>query len=167
MSKSLALLMALSLVMFLSACAAADPGPTPSEPVTESPTASPGGSPSADPTDEPTEAPTERPTDGVVVTLRNGEEEFRVLLTDPEDIEIARALLSGEEDRALFPIGSVVRGDPGVNTGYDWHLDPDAVEWVEIAMELCDGLPSDVSGAWESEVYCPWGAQVVAVEEVN
>ncbi len=167
MSNLLAPLAALSLVMLVSACATAGTDPTATPRVTDSPSLSPSATPSADPTAQPTDAPTEQPTDGVVVTLRNGEEEFRLLLTDPDDIEIARGLLSGEEERPLFPIGPVVRGDPGVNTGYDWHIDPDEVEWVEIAMELCDGLPSDVSGAWESDVYCPWDAQVVAVEEVN
>jgi hypothetical protein len=31
---------------------------------------------------------------------------------------------------------------------------------VEVAMEVCDGLPSDV-GKITSSVYCPWTARIV------
>ena len=47
-----------------------------------------------------------------------------------------------------------------VNTGYSWHLVD--VTFVEIAIELCDGLPSHVEAAgvgYANGRYCPWGAE--------
>jgi hypothetical protein len=104
--------------------------------------------------------------EGVVVTFRVADvEEYRIRLTDPADIEIARKLLAGEEAPRI-PNGRVVRGDPDVNTGYTWHIDPESVEFVDITMEVCDGLPSDVEeGIITSDRYCPWSAEVIAIDE--
>lgn len=104
--------------------------------------------------------------EGVVVTFRVADfEEYRIRLTDPADIEIARKLLAGEEAPRI-PNGIVVRGDPDVNVGYTWHIDPESVEFVDITMEVCDGLPSDVEkGIITSDRYCPWSAEVIAIDE--
>lgn len=103
---------------------------------------------------------------GVVVTFRVAEsEEYRIRLTEQEDIEVARKLLAGEEAPAI-PNGRVVRGSPDVNTGYSWHIDPADIEFADVTMEVCDGLPSDVEkGVVTSERYCPWSAKVIAIDE--
>ena len=103
---------------------------------------------------------------GVVVTFRvAGNEEYKIRLTDPADIEIARRLLNGEEAPSI-PSGVVVRGSSDVNTGYTWHIDPETVEFADVAVEVCDGLPSDVEqGIITSDRYCPWGAEVIAIDE--
>ena len=99
----------------------------------------------------------------VVVTFQVVDQEFRIELTDPADIEVARRLLSGE-DAPRIPNGIVVRGDPGANTGYSWHIDPTSVEFADVATEVCDGLPSDVeAGLITSDHYCPWQARVIAI----
>jgi hypothetical protein len=105
-------------------------------------------------------------TEGVVVTLRvAGTEHYKIRLTDPADIEIACKLLAGEEAPRI-PSGVVIRGDPDVNVGYTWHIDPESVEFADFTMEVCDGLPSDVEkGIITSERYCPWSAEVIAIEE--
>src|SRR5687768_4185387 len=95
-----------------------------------------GGSPS------PSVGPS-APSGRVVVTLQVADEQYRIELSDPADIEIARKLLSGEEAPGI-PNGIVVRGGPGVNTGYSWHIDPGSVEFADVTTEVCDGLPSDV-----------------------
>jgi hypothetical protein len=103
--------------------------------------------------------------DGVVVTFRVVDEEYKIRLTDPVDIEIARALLAGEEAPGI-PNGLVVRGEPDVNTGYSWHIAPESIEFADVTMELCDGRPSDVeAGIITSDRYCPWSAEVIAIEE--
>jgi hypothetical protein len=104
--------------------------------------------------------------EGIVVTFRVADnEEYKIRLTDPADIEIARKLLAGEEAPRI-PNGTVVRGEPDVNTGYTWHIDPAALEFADFTMEVCDGLPSDVEqGLITSEQYCPWSAVVVSIEE--
>lgn len=101
----------------------------------------------------------------VVVTMRVADsEDFRVLLTDPADIAVAYDLMNGERESAI-PNAVVVRGDPSVNTGYSWHMDPDTFEWADMTIEVCDGLPSDVEGnTITSDRYCPWSAVVISVE---
>ena len=103
--------------------------------------------------------------EGIVVTFRVADvENYKIRLTDPADIEIARKLLAGQEAPAI-PNGLVVRGDPDVNAGYTWHIDPASVEFADLTTEVCDGLPSDVEkGSVTSDRYCPWSAKVIAIE---
>ena len=104
--------------------------------------------------------------EGVVVTLRVAAvEEYRIRLTDPADIAIARQLLAGEAAPGI-PNGVVVRDDPDINVGYSWHIDPESVEFADFTIEVCDGLPSDVEqGLITSDHYCPWTAEVIAIDE--
>jgi hypothetical protein len=103
----------------------------------------------------------------VVVTLRVADaEEYRIRLTNPDDIAVAQKLLSGAVAPRI-PNGRVVRGDPDVNVDYSWHIDPASVEFADTTTEVCDGRPSDVEkGTITSEWYCPWSAQVVAIAPV-
>lgn len=135
-----------------------------------SPIPSASVAPSAPAPSAPASAPSVEPSggagDGVVVTFRVADsEEYRILLTDPADIAIAEQLLAGEEAPRI-PSGVIVRGgDGGVNTGYSWHIDPDTVEFAEITIELCDGLPSYVEdGSLSGDRFCPWSAEVTAIE---
>lgn len=109
-------------------------------------------------------ATTTLPSQGVVVTIRVADkEQYKIRLTDPADIEIARKLLAGEEAPSI-PNGVVLRGDPDVNTGYHWHIDPATLEFADMTTEVCDGLPSDVEqGTITSDRYCPWSAKVIAI----
>jgi len=110
-----------------------------------------------------TSSPEER---GVIVTFRVADsEQYKIRLTDPTDIEIARKLLDGNEAPPI-PNGVVIRGSSDVNVGYSWHIDPDTVEFADVTTEVCDGLPSDVEkGLITSDRYCPWSAEVVAIDE--
>jgi hypothetical protein len=105
---------------------------------------------------------------GIVVTVRVADaEEYRIRLTDPDDIGIAQKLLAGESAPGI-PNGRVVRGEPDVNAGYSWHIDPDSVEFADTTIEVCDGRPSDVEkGVITSDRYCPWSAKVVAIMPVG
>jgi hypothetical protein len=99
----------------------------------------------------------------VIVTFEVGDERFKALLTDPADVGIAHRLLAGD-DVPSIPNGRVIR-ETGVNAGYSWSLDPDDIEFAEITVEVCDGLPSDVeAGTISGDRYCPWSAVVVAIE---
>lgn len=141
------------LVLVAAALAAcATPGPTtPPSPTPGTPTTPPSAGPSS--------------PAGVVVTVEAGGETYRILLTEPDDIATARALLAGTAT-ANIPNGKVVRGDPGVNTGYSWHIDPNDIEWAEMTMELCDGKPSDIeANTISGDRFCPWSAKVTAVED--
>jgi hypothetical protein len=104
----------------------------------------------------------------VVVTVRVADaEEYRIRLTDPDDIAAARKLLAGEAAPNI-PNGRVVRGDADVNVGYSWHIDSASVEFADTAIEICDGRPSDVEKrVITSDRYCPWSAKVVAIAPVQ
>ena len=103
---------------------------------------------------------------GVIVTFRVANaEQYKIRLTDPTDIEVARKLLDGKEGPRI-PNGAVIRGSADVNIGYSWHIDPDTVEFADVTTEICDGLPSDVEkGLITSDHYCPWSAKVIAIDE--
>ena len=106
------------------------------------------------------------PAGAVIVTFQVGSEQYRILLTDPANIDNARRLLAGEEVPPI-PNGLVVRGDPGVNAPWSWHIDPDSLEFADVTTEVCDGLPSYVEdGSLTGDRFCPWSAEVVSVEEV-
>jgi len=106
------------------------------------------------------------PTGPVVVTFEVVDERFKALLIEPADVDIARRLLAGE-DVASIPNGRVVR-ETGVNEGYSWSLDPNDVEFADVTVEVCDGLPSDVeTGVVTGDRYCPWSAVVLAVDPAS
>lgn len=161
----------LLLTVALGACSSAP------EPTAQSPTPSAAPTDTAAPT-EPEASPTAVETatqpsasasEGpVVVTFRvAGEEEYRVLLTEPQDIAIARRLLAGE-DAPGIPNGLVQPGDGGVNAPWSWHIDPGDIEFAEVTTEVCDGLPSHVEeGSLSGLRFCPWSAEVVDIEEAS
>ena len=103
----------------------------------------------------------------MIVTLKvAGDQTYRILLTETDDIAIAYQLLSGEAGPGI-PNGKVVRheGEDPINRGYTWSIDPEDFEWAGATIEVCDGIPSDVeAGVVTSDRYCPWSAKVTAVD---
>ena len=115
----------------------------------------------------PTPAASAYPPGSVIVTFKVTNEKYRVLVTDPANIAIAQKLLAGKEAPRI-PNGVVVRGDPSVNTGWSWHIDPDTLEFADMTTEVCDGKPSFVeANAISGNRFCPWSAKVVAIEPAN
>jgi hypothetical protein len=103
------------------------------------------------------------PSAGAVVTFSVVNETFRVWLTDEQQIAAARAAQNGGSAR--IPNGRIVQGAQ-VNIGWSWHLAD--VTFAEFTIELCDGRPSDVERqgtGFGGGRFCPWSAQVVAIEE--
>jgi hypothetical protein len=101
------------------------------------------------------------PSDTAVVTFSVASEAFRVQLVGDRQIDAARAAQAGGPAR--IPNGRIVAG-AGVNTGWSWHLED--VEFVEVAIELCDGRPSDVERQgpqFGGGRFCPWNARVLAI----
>jgi hypothetical protein len=100
-----------------------------------------------------------------VVTFRvAGEEEFKVELATEELVDHAAALLDGDSVAAI-PIGTVVRGEPGVNTDWSWHIDPATFSFADATVEVCDGLPSGVEDETiTSTEFCPWSAEVIDLQ---
>lgn len=156
-------------VAVLAACSApsssGSPSATPSAPQTATP-ATPSAAPSETAPSAQT-TPSQPVTGGpVVATFRVVDEEYRILVTDPDDIAIVLQLLAGDPLAPGIPNGEVVRGDDGgVNTGYSWHIDPESLEFADVTIEVCNGRPSDVeAGTISSDRFCPWDAEVASVD---
>ena len=93
------------------------------------------------------------------------DEEFRVRIDNSLLATQARRMMSGQ-DKQKIVTGKLLRGDGGFNTGYHWHIDPAAVGFADLTIELCDGKPSEVEkniDYWVDTVkqYCPWGGHFV------
>lgn len=101
----------------------------------------------------------------------SGIQDFRAATNDPDVINGARAQIAlPPQDRRLFIIGAIDRGNAGHNLSWNWHFVPGQWQLTEVAIELCDGnavLVSQAVDYWVDEVgqFCPWGAQVT--EEVG
>jgi hypothetical protein len=96
------------------------------------------------------------------VTLAVASETFRLELTTPRQVTAARAAQAG--GAARIPSGRIVAGAQ-VNTGWTWHLED--VAFVEAAIELCDGRPSDVErqgASFGGGRFCPWSATILRID---
>lgn len=87
-------------------------------------------------------------------------ERFVVRTSDGETIQLADDNRLGRNNR--FPIGTLRPGTGGFNAPWTWHLEPESVRFVEVAIEVCDGRPSYVeTHQADYSTYCPWGARVI------
>jgi hypothetical protein len=103
------------------------------------------------------------PSDDAIVTFQVGAEQFRVELSTKEQVDAARRAQQGGPAR--IPTGRIVTG-AGANTGWSWHLED--VTFTEVAIELCDGRPSDVERQgvqFGGGRFCPWSATVVSIAD--
>lgn len=108
---------------------------------------------------------TPAPTNPIATFQVAGDETYKIELITPELVEHAQKLLDGEQIAAI-PLGTVVRDSPGVNKPWSWHIDPKTLEFAEVTIEVCDGLPSHVEDhTVTSEQYCPWSAKVIAIDK--
>ena len=99
-----------------------------------------------------------------IATFQVVDETYRIELATPELVAHAEALLAGE-DVASIPNGTVVRDDPGPNAPWSWHIDPATLEFADMTIEVCDGLPSYVEDEIvTSDQFCPWSAQIVSID---
>jgi hypothetical protein len=104
------------------------------------------------------------PQSNPIATFRVVDETYKVELATPELVAHAEALLAGEAV-ASIPNGVVVRDDPGPNAPWSWHIDPATLEFADMTIEVCDGLPSYVEdGTVTSDQYCPWSAEIVSID---
>jgi hypothetical protein len=105
------------------------------------------------------------PSAPAVATFQVGSESFRVLLKTDSQIRSAEIARAGGQAR--IPIGRIVAGTE-VNVGWTWHLED--VTFVDVTIELCDGIPSEVERAgtaFGNGQYCPWSARVTNITSVE
>lgn len=107
---------------------------------------------------------------GILATFEVSGEEFHVWVTSDAAIDQILALRDGTSE-ANIPNG-VLRVGPGAgqhNAPWSWHLDAEEIEMAENAIEVCDGRPSLVDELLEDYLevgrFCPWGAELVSVDD--
>lgn len=104
------------------------------------------------------------PSTGALATIQVGTERYQVWLRTPAQIQAARAAQAGGPAR--IPNGRIVAGTE-YNPGWSWHLED--VAFAEVAIEVCDGRPSDVEKLgtkFGAGRFCPWTAIVVSINEI-
>jgi hypothetical protein len=103
---------------------------------------------------------------GIVATFDVVGETFRAHIENPSTIQQVIDLWNGQS-RANIPVGKLLPGEE-YNLGWSWHTDPWNIQMAEVAIELCDGRPSDVEAnldywLYTVGMYCPWNAVLVDV----
>lgn len=97
-----------------------------------------------------------------------------VLVRGTDKVQAACDFITGRSS-ANIPSGRILAGSAPSDTRVPFHYIPESVQFVQVAIELCDsallktpeavvaffqGTGSDLSG---SAPYCPWGARPVYV----
>jgi hypothetical protein len=108
---------------------------------------------------------------GALATFEVGGERFRVWTTNPQTIHDLHELQQGTST-ANIPNGRILYrpGRAKHNAPYHWHLDPQDIAMAQIAIEVCDAMPSYVEENVDEFVgtvgrYCPWQARLVDLRD--
>lgn len=108
---------------------------------------------------------------GVVAVFETVGERFSVFVRNPTAVERLIRICNGAS-LGQIPNGRIRRGAGAGNHNAPrgWHLDPDEIEIVDTAIEVCDGAPSYVDANIAEYVdvvgrYCPWGARLVKLDD--
>ncbi|MEU8384172.1 calmodulin-binding protein [Streptosporangium sp. NPDC048865] len=104
------------------------------------------------------------------MTTAGAREPLVVKLTAPEKIAHARRILSGQETSRTHVMGRIIKRPAPYNPAYGFHLDPNTIDFFEMAIEVCDAtLPyvedhlDEACGAFLPGCFlCPWTSKLVA-----
>jgi hypothetical protein len=94
--------------------------------------------------------------------------EFIFELTDQKKIDHALKVLSGEERDRIHVMGRIVKRPQPYNPGWSYHLDPNTIEFFQVAIEVCDATMTytedhldEAGGAFlPGSHWCPWGSEI-------
>ncbi len=107
---------------------------------------------------------------GALATFQVSGEQFRLWVTNDAVIEQIFDLRDGVSS-ANIPNGILHTG-PGIanhNSPWLWHLDAEEIAMAEHTVAVCDGRPSLVDSLLEDYLavgrFCPWGAQLVSIDD--
>ena len=97
------------------------------------------------------------------------DQEFIFKLTDEGKIDHARKIVTGKETDRVHVMGRIIKRPQTYNPGWDYHLDPDTIDFFAMAIEVCDANMQYVEdhldeacGAFLPGCYwCPWDSRVV------
>ena len=107
-------------------------------------------------------------TGGASIRFGIAGESLTVWITNGAFIDRARQQLAAGTRQ--IPIFNRLLDGQACDPQWTWHVDPQDVSFADAAIELCDGLPSDIEANktyWLGTVgsYCPWSAVVTAVDD--
>ena len=96
-------------------------------------------------------------------------EHFVFQLDDPQKIDQARRMLSGQLPPRHIG-GKIVKQPAPYNPPWSYHLDPDSIVFFDQAIEICDASIQGVEDHLEEAcgaflpgcVWCPWGSRLLA-----
>ncbi len=113
------------------------------------------------------ETPTDPGSDLPIFVVEVSGEQFKVRVADTMQVRLFEERRASGAEGVIN--GPLEEGDGGFNAPWSWHLDPELVHVVDLAIEICDGRPSMVEADlsyWFVSVkqFCPWGARVVGRE---
>jgi glucose/arabinose dehydrogenase len=105
---------------------------------------------------------------GAMISFRIAGESLAVWVTNDAFIDRAAELLASGGRR--IPVFGTLLDGRDCDARWTWHVDPDDVSFADAAIELCDGLPSHIESNktyWLKTVgsFCPWSAEVAAVDD--
>jgi uncharacterized protein (TIGR03437 family) len=94
---------------------------------------------------------------------------FVIKLTDPAKIQKARDIISEKEQSGRHVGGLIVKQPACYNAPWNYHLDPQSIEFFDNAIEVCDGAMGyiethldEVGGALlPGSRWCSWGSRLV------
>ena len=107
---------------------------------------------------------------GALATFQVSGEQFHIWVTNDGVIEQILDLRDGLSS-ANIPNGALHTG-PGIaghNEPWLWHIDAEDISMAEATIEVCDGRPSLVDVLLEDYLavgrFCPWGAELVSIDD--
>jgi hypothetical protein len=107
---------------------------------------------------------------GMLATFDVQGETYKIFITNKTTIEQILTLQKGSS-QASIPNGKIVRGKE-YNEPWNWHIDSEDIQMVEMTIEISDGRPSDVEADldyWVDTVkrFSPWSAKLIKVEDLR
>ncbi len=104
------------------------------------------------------------------MTTVGSREPLVIKLTDPGKIEHARRIISGKETSRTHVMGRIIKRPAPYNPAYGFHLDPNTIDFFEMAIEVCDATLSYVEDHLDEACgaflpgcfFCPWSSRLVA-----
>lgn len=115
---------------------------------------------------DPATCPTR--TGGAMIKIEENGSDLTFWSTNADFIAEAKKLQ--ESKRSKTAMFSALLDGRDCDSQWTYHVDSARMAWVSVAIEGCDGRPSDIERDkphWLTSVkrYCPWTARVVSVED--
>lgn len=102
-------------------------------------------------------------------TDTDGKPRFVIELHDAAKIAHARRILAGQEHSCVGIQGTIIKSSAPYNPDWSFHLDPESIDFFELAAEVCDASIcyveqhlEEVGGATLPDSHwCPWSSRLV------